>query len=485
MVEDVKQEFQVLDGRGRTSCLWGVIMRRRAFLKAVAFLALTGAAFGADDFQALVEKGQLYLDTARVEAAKDLFEKIAAMYPGRVNEIASDRAWVYVRIGNDALQAGSIAVADRSFALAVAIYPDFKDIVRDQWAYTGLYLANESITQAAENPRRADWKAIEKDLQWVLSLRPGEAEAHYSLGVVYQFERKNDKAKREFAAALGGRPVGANRSLNSIKEEAAKLLVGRKYSFDLRPVYPPREKSDPGPWQTYTERPFVVYHHNAPLAKRVAAALRYYLSLPVLGGVISPSDPFPRECDVYVFADEQAFRASGGKETWAGGQSRFTLEDGVITAATVQVFQTTPELTESAVPHELTHVRLAASPYFFGTMPLWLMEGIASSVESPNKKAIHARVIIKAYDDDSLMGAGELMSLRQYPKNEASDVFYAESVAIVESFAEKYGKQRFWEFMSAVKTKAPVDAAAEVYNLTPVDVEDMILQWASARAPSE
>ncbi len=450
---------------------------------AAAAAALLGAgAPGGGDFDKTVEAARLALDTSRVEEAAQLFERAGAIAPERIGEIEQDRAWAYIRIGNDALITDDVEKADRSFAVAMAIYPGFKDVIREQWSYTRLYVVNEAITAASKDPRNADWKSIEKDLKWLIELAPKEKDPHYSLGVVYLFKGETEAARREFIAVLGAKAGEGDKSADTLREESAKKLEGRQYSFNLRPVYPPRMKAEPGPFQTLRKGGCVISHHNLDLAVRVAATMKYYRGLPVLDGVLTASDPFPEECKVYIYADEAQFQASGGKEIWAGGQSKMTILDGEVKSATIQLFQTTGELTESAVPHELTHVRLAASPYFYGTMPLWLQEGIASSSESEYKKSLHARVILQAFDDKRLISVEDLVKLAAYPTNNASDVFYAESVAIVESLVEKYGKEPFIEFMSQLQEKSGTEALRNVYGLSTVNVEDMALAWATKRA---
>jgi hypothetical protein len=453
--------------------------------KTLALIAVCLAAIAAappDTFEEVVSQGQLCLDTGRLDEAASLFERAAALAPDRLEEIASDRAWVYVRMGNDALIHDDVKSADRSFSLAAAIYPEFKSVFREQWVYSVLSQANDALRYASEHKRQADWKSIEKDFRWAISMSPGEADAHYGLGNLYLFQGKNDLAKREFMAALGGKPVPANRSTSSLRDEVARGLAGRQYSFTLRPIYPPRAQSDPGPYEVFRQGPFIIHHHNAELARRVADVLQYDLTLPVLDGVITANDPFPDECNVYIFRNEEEFQATGGKEIWAGGQSKLTMRDGKLVSATMHLVQTTPELTESSAPHELTHVRTAAAGLPFDGIPLWIPEGIASSAESPYKKSIMATTLEKMREQGKLVSLLELFAMREYPKDRTSDIFYGESLAVVESLVDKYGKNPFRTFLNRLRVKDSAEAIREVYGLSAVDMEDMVLEWAAARA---
>jgi len=465
-------------GRGGIEALAAALRAPAALVLLVSLCA--GSAVAQDSFDHLVRQAQLALDTGRLDEAASLFERAATTDPARVGEIASDRAWAYMRLGNDAIVLGKNETADRYYTMAAAIYPEYKKIFIDQWTFTRLMQAKDALEEASRNPRRADWKSIEKDLTWVRSLKPGEADVHYLLGSLYEMQGKNDQARREFAAALGGKPVSRSKSLGALRNEVSRGLRGRRYVFELRPGYPPRQKSDPGPFQNYRRGRFVIHHHNIDLARRVGAVLEYYLTVPVLDGVLSSVDRFPDECNVYIFADEQEFQAAGGKEIWAGAQSKITVLNGRIVSAVIQLFQTTPELTESAVPHELAHLRLAMSTYFFAGMPLWLQEGVATSTESRHRKANAADTLAKARDQGILISLDELFAMKAYPKERTSEIFYAEGLAVAESLAGKYGKQEFQAFMTALRDNDAAAALRQVYGLTVVDIEDMVLEWATA-----
>ena len=457
---------------------------RRIVVVAAVVLLIAGLARAEEQFEDVVAAGELGVDTGRLEEAARLFEHAGAMSPERLGEIASDRAWVYVRMGNDAIVVNDIAAANRDFALASAIYPAYRDMLRAQWAYAKIAAANEDLDEATEHPRSADWQGIEGEIRSALELNPGDARTHFVFGTYYHMRGRIEKAKSEYLKALGGDEHGAT-SVDDLREEAAKVVRDRQFTLTLRPVYPPRTEAEDGEYMVYRKGPFVIYNHNMALAKRIAAVLEYDLSLAVLDGVLSPSDPFPEECKVYVFANEEQFRAAGGMEVWAGGQSKIMLQDGRLVSASMNLFQTTPELTESAVPHELTHVRLAASKFFSETTPLWLQEGIAESTESWFKKAVTAKGLMSAREADTLISLEELLQMREYPKDRASNIFYGESLAAVESLVKKGDKEQFWRFMTVLKDKGASMALGEVYGLTPADVEEMVLEWARTHAPPQ
>ncbi len=147
----------------------------------------------------------------------------------------------------------------------------------------------------------------------------------------------------------------------------------------------------------------------------------------------------------------------------------------------IQLYQTAPELTESALPHELTHVRLAASPHFHEGLPLWLQEGVATSAESEQSRASKARKFLKAVAAGEAIPVTEVFAAKTYPAGDASDVFYAESLGIVESLVAEYGTRRFWDFADALAGGDQEAALASVYGLTPDGLARLLARWGAAR----
>jgi len=446
-----------------------------------ALLFLAAPALAQATFESVFEEGQLALDTGRYTQAADLFERAAAMEPGRLDEIAPDRAWAYVRLANHSLSRRGFKEAERYFTLAAAIYPKFREVFLPEWQYVRLYELNQKLEEGMRYPRATDWRQLEDEARWVVDADPRDVQAHFALGVIYEAERKREKAKTEYLTVLGARAPQGNRSTEVLRQAAQKALPNKEYVFDLKPVYPPWREVDPGPFQTLRRAPFVIYHHNRGLAARVAAVIEYDLGLPVLGGVLPAKGPLPEQVNVYVFANNEEFSKYASQEKWAGAESTFTLLDDKIVAASMRFFQTSTGLTESAVPHELAHVRLVASAHFYEGLPLWVQEGVATSTESSDKKGAARETLARARDNGTLISFTELVAATSYPSGAVSDLYYGESLAAVEMLVSRYGKDKFWDFVSGLKDGDQVETLKRVYRLTPVQVEDLVIEWIAGR----
>jgi hypothetical protein len=446
---------------------------------AALLAALQGAATAQGTFGETVRAARLQLDIGNPGRAAALYEKAVAMRPSSVAGLAPERAWAYLRLGNDALHDDQLEEAEASFTLVAALAPDFKDLVLPQWIYVRLTRINATITQAIQEESEADWGSLQRELRWVIDVSPGNKRALYLLAIIAEATGERERARRLYAELLGDVPQ--DNSLERLRKSAHRAVGRTHIQFGMRPVYPPWLIGDNGPFKTYRSPPFVIYHHNGDLAGRIAAVLDYHLGKTALEGVLEDNGPFVEECAVYIFADEVAFREAGGSEVWAGGQARGTTRNGELVHAQIHLYQNVPELTESAVPHELAHVRLLAAAPSARDLPLWIQEGVASSQESTYKKEILAQAVLAAVQEGTAISFEDLMAAETYPKNASGELFYGECAGAVESLVEAYGRDRFWRFIVATAKVGPTEALEEVYGLSPHHVEDLIRDWAAAR----
>ncbi len=447
----------------------------------VVLLVAAGTARAEATSRSMLDNARLALDTGNLNEAASLFERVLAAAPSYAEALASERAWTYIRLGNEALRTEDLAAAEDYYSLASAIYPPYRGIFMPQWTFVKLRRVNEALRAAAEDNAKTDWKALTREIRWIIRINPDNLQARFTLGILYEWQHKSQAARDCYIRVLGQPPLGRDKSLAALREAAKKIASHKHYTFNLRPVFPPWRLSDPGPFQVYRQGPFIIHHHNKALARRLADVLEYYLSRPALNGVLEANGPFPKECDVYVFPDEKTFQESGGQEIWAGGQAKFHYMDGVLLSVKIQLFQTAPDLTNGAAPHELAHVRLLAVSPFVEGLPLWLQEGVATSTEPRTKKDMLAKALARANDAGALMPFKDLMGAETYPKDVPNDIYYAESVAVVESLVERYGAKQFWQFVKAIETVGQEKALAKVYGLTGTDVENLILEWSAAR----
>ena len=96
--------------------------------------AVASAAWGAGEgFEEVAARGRLALDTGRFEEAIALFERAAAIAPGRAEEIRGDAAWTYAEAAYRMMVLRDYAGADQALTKATRLDARLAPEVRDMW----------------------------------------------------------------------------------------------------------------------------------------------------------------------------------------------------------------------------------------------------------------------------------------------------------------------------------------------------------------
>ncbi len=436
---------------------------------------LTAAAAGQESFDAAADAGRLALDTGRFEEAADIFRQAAAIDPAREQEIALDWGWAYLRLGYVALARSEWQDADSTFSAAVEHDGRLAELFAAQWAYARLRLAWSSIEQVKDNHRRVRTRPLVDEAESILQLMPDNRGARYLLGWLYEYENHGEAAKNEYRAAIGGNPSGSNMSVDAFRKAAYEAVSASVTPFGPIPVHPGFETVEPGDFKRHKTAHFEIIHRNAALARRLGAAMEYYMSTPVLAGVLAGNARLGKACIVTIFPTKEEFTKSTGKPSWVGGEASFRFVGDEVTAQ-IDLYQGNVHLMESTVPHELAHVRFAVSSYYDRKLPPWIQEGISVAAETAVARWSWLKRIDKAREDGTIATAEELMAQKDVP-DDGHDLFYAEAYAAVSAIVEAFGVERFEAFLGAVRHKPQEEALMEVYGMRSVDFEDVILGW--------
>ena len=439
-------------------------------------LILTGAGFSGESSASLLRDGRLALDTGRFKEAATLLEQAAAD-SAIVEEVAPDRAWTYICLGNKSLGARRYEEAESYYSLAAAIYPGFKKEIISQWTFVKLNVITTRIQKAQDEKRDEDWPSLTGQVQWIIGESPRNLNAYYTMGILLELQNDADAAKANYVRAINRRWATTAKPVDELRLAAQKRVAGKTYKFDLKPVYPPWREIKHTAFREYRRRPFIIFHRNEELAVRVAGALEYYMDIPIMDGFIEANGAFPTECKVRIYADEGEFQEAGGMQVWAGGQSRFQFVNDKLTYVSINLFQTSPDLTENALPHELAHVRLIAEMRFAEGLPLWLQEGIATTTETDDKKQSYLKALIKARSNGDLPAFEKLSNSKSYPDNISNKMFYATSLAAVEALFENSGKRRLRKYIDALQSNNPDEALYDAFSLNSRGVDSLISDW--------
>ncbi len=212
---------------------------------------------------------------------------------------------------------------------------------------------------------------------------------------------------------------------------------------------------------------------NLAEAKRLpeaCEALRRQLHDTWLGA--GAADWSPR-CDIVVHAGLSGYvRELGPESRNSSGCATIVIDRGNIGKRRVDLRADAADWLTTALPHELTHVVLAAR-FSEKQIPRWADEGIAILAEPATRQAVRRTAMQKALAHAPRFAAADLMSLRDYPAGDRRDAFYGQSASLVAYLIERDSPEKFLDFLQAGQRVGFERALSDVYqikSLTELDV---------------
>jgi len=136
-----------------------------------------------------------------------------------------------------------------------------------------------------------------------------------------------------------------------------------------------------------------------------------------------------------------------------------------------------------ALPHELTHVVLAAR--FPGRqLPPWADEGMAMLSESSAKRQIRLANLRQNLQQQAGFSLPELMAVRQLPPAHRRDAFYGQSLAVTAWLIDRAGPQEFARLLEAAEGTTFDEALRRQFHIAGVEgLEQEWRRWATSPAP--
>lgn len=169
-------------------------------------------------------------------------------------------------------------------------------------------------------------------------------------------------------------------------------------------------------------------------------------------------------CEIVVHADRQSYLASVGR---AGGATLGSSlvrrnSDGTVTRRIDLLPAAGGELT--ALAHELVHVILA-DHFPDGPPPLWLDEGLAMLLDTPQKQARHWRDCHEAIEIGEALPLPQLLLLDRPPAPRQFPAVYGQSLALTRFLMEKGAPETLLAFVHHAQEKGYVNALETHYGI--------------------
>ena len=166
-------------------------------------------------------------------------------------------------------------------------------------------------------------------------------------------------------------------------------------------------------------------------------------------------------------------RAVGKNAAQTVGSSVISISSGRVTQRRIDLLVEDSKQGLSALPHELVHV-LFVDVFPTTAPPKWVEEGLALSMDTPDKRARHGRDLDAALRTRTTLPLKRLLADVEYPAATQRAAFYAQSLSLVEYLSGQASPREFLEFARLSTTHGSEHALAEVYQL---DADQLERNW--------
>lgn len=160
-----------------------------------------------------------------------------------------------------------------------------------------------------------------------------------------------------------------------------------------------------------------------------------------------------KRASIFIYDDVDAYQADTGQPSWSSGC--VSVRDKII-----KTYPLARGFFDTLLPHELGHIIFRELVGFDNrNIPLWLDEGVASYQEK-TKRFTAKSYIRKAISENRFIPLGELTNINLATEDKDTiDLFYFESVALVDYLIIQFGKICFVNFCRGLRDAKTLEKA--------------------------
>ena len=426
----------------------------------------------------LVGRARLSARGGELAEAEALFEKALALVPESRALIGADVARVRERLGDEALSRSEAASAEL-YRKAIDADPSRAEDLRERYVHARLLPILKQL-------RTGELEEAKRRLDELVDYAPSDPQARYVYGRLFETKRNWKDARRQFSAALpeGQRPwtppPTTRRSVAALRKRVETHLAGmHEHALSKKRLREERARVEPGPARVLKGRRFTVTHRNAKLAREVLeVAERQVEELLAAAGEAARS-LWKEPCPIYLHRDEQSFLVSTGQPQWSGGLSHTEVVDGKLSRQYLTIYQTSPRLLVTTVPHEVTHLVFSGLTGYASGVPLAVHEGLAVFREpafpASRERRDRGKLAWKRLTGE-LIPLADLFAMRDVGVDPT--LFYAQSASVVKFLLKKKDMRTFVRFANDVARRGVEKALPAHYGFA--DVEALEREWVAA-----
>ncbi len=175
---------------------------------------------------------------------------------------------------------------------------------------------------------------------------------------------------------------------------------------------------------------------------------------------------------IYICPDKAAYLSSTHQPQWSGGFADYKNKR-------IVTYRWDEGFLDSFLPHEIAHLILRDFIGFNPEIPLWLDEGVAQWAEEA-KRINSEQNMKKIVEDKKYIPLYEFtkMDIRTTKDTKLAELYYMQSISLVEFFIERYGSDGFIELCRRLrdgKTLAEALRSSSSFRLK--DLDELERQW--------
>jgi len=230
-----------------------------------------------------------------------------------------------------------------------------------------------------------------------------------------------------------------------------------------------------GQWEKATSTHFIVYYKHAPedfIRLIIDESEDYYNRIAEdLGFTRFNFWLWDNRAKIFIHDNLQEFQSATGQPPWSAGCAQ-------VDTKTIHSYPYAQGFTETILPHEMGHIIFREFVGYDNTsIPLWLDEGVAAYQEKArhitankiSKEAIRTKKFINLVElsriNQNMLGGGNLVN-----------IFYAESLSIVDFLVKEYGTDRFVYFCQNLRDKKNLESAIKTsYSFS--NIQELNVAW--------
>ena len=236
-------------------------------------------------------------------------------------------------------------------------------------------------------------------------------------------------------------------------------------------------------WQELKDKHFVVFYSLKEDSQAVQRVIRraeeYYDKIAYQIGYARYSNfwTWKERVKIIIFPDQQSFVRSTGQPPWSKGYA--DRDSQLFKSRIIVTFQQEHEFLEGVLPHEIGHLILRDFIGFDREIPLWFEEGVAQLHEANKKLMVDQfmRPLIKK-NQHIPFDVFVRLDIRSVEKSRQANVFYAQSVSVINFLIKRFGSEAFGRLCRHLKDGKDMDEALRISFARSIhSTKDLEKEW--------